>query len=68
MAQITSRELYWLGKALSYEEACYEKFSYYAREADDPATRKLCAQLTDRSREHYAALLGQLEASTGQAH
>jgi hypothetical protein len=68
MAQITARELYWLGKVLSYEEACYEKFSHYAREADDTATQKLCAQLADRSREHYTALLGQFDASTGRAH
>lgn len=57
MAQITQKELDLIEELLRYEEALYEKFHHYAAHAGESATRKLCLQLGDRSREHYADLV-----------
>ena len=62
MARITQKELALLEELLRYEEALYEKFHHYAEHAGESATRKLCRQLGDRSREHHAALVGCLGA------
>lgn len=62
MSEITHKELGFLEELLRFEEALAEKFSLYAREAGEDATRKLCEQLADRSREHYRALVEVLES------
>lgn len=57
MSQITLKELGRLEELLRFEEALYEKFHHYAEHAGESATRQLCLQLGDRSREHHAALV-----------
>lgn len=57
MGQITHKELALLEELLRYEEALYEKFHHYAQHAAEEATRKLCRQLGDRSREHFEDLI-----------
>ncbi len=67
MSQITEKELALLEELMRYEEALYEKFHHFAECASEEATRKLCLQLGDRSREHYAALAATL-SSSGPVH
>lgn len=62
LAEITQKELGFIEELLRYEEALHEKFLHYAESAGESATRKLCEQLGDRSREHYQALVECLEA------
>lgn len=57
MSQITAKELALLEELLRYEESLYEKFHHFAENATEDATRKLCLQLGDRSREHYSDLI-----------
>lgn len=61
MEKLTRLELSHIEQLLRYEHALYEKFHLYAEHADEDATRKLCEQLGDRSREHVEALIGVLE-------
>lgn len=55
--QITEKELGMLEELFRYEQALYEKFHHYAAHAGESATRKLCEQLGDRSREHFFSLI-----------
>lgn len=68
MAHVTEKELGMIEELLRYETALYEKFHHYAEHAGESATRKLCEQLGDRSREHVAALLGCLEKPDARLH
>jgi len=61
--ELTTKECGLLIDAMALEEAAQAKFSYYAGHAGDSAIRKLCAQLADRSREHYAAVLAQVDGA-----
>lgn len=68
MAQLTQRELDALETLLRYEQSLYEKFHHYAEHAGESATRKLCKQLGDRSREHVSALIGALKQPGALIH
>jgi hypothetical protein len=68
MGKITATELAGATRVLNYEEACYSKFCHYAEIAHDQSVRMLCDQLADRSREHYQAVLAQVEDSSGKSH
>jgi len=63
VSEITEKELGVLEELLRYEEALYEKFHHFAQHAGESATRKLCLQLGDRSREHYKALVDCLRST-----
>jgi len=62
--QVTRKELGMVEELLRFEQAMAEKFALYAREAGESATRKLCEQLADRSREHFHALIEALEGES----
>lgn len=68
MARVTGKELSCIEELLRLESALYEKFHHYAAHAAESATRKLCEQLGDRSREHLVALLGCLEEPSERLH
>lgn len=68
MPQVTEKELGMIEELLRYECSLYEKFHHYAQNAAESATKKLCEQLGDRSREHVEALLGCLEARNARVH
>lgn len=68
MAQVTDKELGFIDELLRFECALYEKFHHYAQHAGESATRKLCEQLGDRSREHVTALLACLEKPDARLH
>lgn len=68
MAQVTEKELGMIEELLRLESAMYEKFHHYAEHAGESATRKLCEQLGDRSREHIVALLDCLERPDARLH
>ncbi|MBO2520768.1 MAG: hypothetical protein LOD85_06360 [Clostridia bacterium] len=68
MARVTEKELGCIEELLRLESALYEKFHHYAAHAAEDATRKLCQQLGDRSREHLNALLACLEQPDARIH
>lgn len=68
LAEVTEKELGLIEELLRYESALYEKFHHYSQHAAESATRKLCEQLGDRSREHVEALLACLEKPDTRVH
>ena len=67
MDNLTTKEHSLLQDVLTGEETAHAKFSFYAGAASESAVKKLCAQLADRSREHFTTLLSQLEDRAGQS-
>jgi len=68
LARVTDKELSCIEELLRLESALYEKFHHYAAHAAEGATRKLCEQLGDRSREHLVALINCLEQPDARLH
>lgn len=68
MSRVTEKELGCIEELLRLESALYEKFHHYAAVAGESATKKLCEQLGDRSREHLTALLACLEKPDAVIH
>ncbi|MHB1167395.1 MAG: spore coat protein [Carboxydocellales bacterium] len=57
---LTQKELWALEDNLSRERFLVSKFCNYAQQLSDPGLQELCIQVAQKHRQHYHAMLQQL--------